>query len=243
MVKEYFAEASIANFTPHPSRPQTLFKNFQIALTKYLFYLSVCALHSLSAYAWRPMIADDTTTQVKGVAHIETMWLRDTDGSRSLSIIPTYSPWPGLDLVAIENRPLAQGSKEQTLQAKIQISSARFQDCAAAWVLGITVWQKGDGPKSFFAVNGTCDIPVGSLYSSLVGTRDLQGRDVSSFSMTWEHQFGAWAAYIETVSQRTHKPYLGFGVRRDVVPGLQLEGMWGKQGGQPIFSLGSRYSF
>jgi len=27
MVKEYFAEASIANFTPHPSRPQTTLKS------------------------------------------------------------------------------------------------------------------------------------------------------------------------------------------------------------------------
>jgi hypothetical protein len=89
------------------------------------------------------MIADDTTTQVKGVAHIETMWLRDTDGSRSLSIIPTYSPWPGLDLVAIENRPLAQGSKEQTLQAKIQISSARFQDCAAVSDVSVCETNRG----------------------------------------------------------------------------------------------------
>jgi hypothetical protein len=27
MVKEYFTEASIANFTPHPARPQTWFKS------------------------------------------------------------------------------------------------------------------------------------------------------------------------------------------------------------------------
>jgi hypothetical protein len=189
------------------------------------------------------MGADDTTTQVKGVAHIETMWSRDTDGSRSLTVMPTYSPWPGLDLLAMENRPLAQGFKEQTLQAKIQISSARYQDCWVAWVLGVTVWQKGDGPKSFLAANGSCDIAIGSLHSSVVSTRDVQGRDVSSLSVAWENQFGPWTYYLETVSQRIHKPFVGFGIRRDVVPGLQLEGMWGKQGSQPVISLGSRYSF
>jgi hypothetical protein len=36
---------------------------------------------------------------------------------------------------------------------------------------------------------------------------------------------------------------VGVGLRKDVLPGLQLDGTWGKQGGMSVFSLGTKYTF
>ena len=110
-------------------------------------------------------------------------------------------------------------------------------------MVGVTLWQKGDGSKSFLAANGSCDLAMGTLFSSLMTTREAQGRAVPSLSLAWEQSYGPWTGFVEAVSESAHKPLLSLGVRRDVLPGVQLEGIWGKQGGQALISLGTRFTF
>lgn len=203
----------------------------------------LCALYAVPACAWRPLGSEEASANAKGHAHVETVWSRDVDGARYLTVIPSYTPLPGLELFAITNRNLTDGSLEQALQAKIQLSSARYQDCFLSWVGGVTLWQKGEGSKSFLSANGSCDLAMGTLYSSLMTTRDSQGSAVPSWSLAWEQSYGPWTGFLETVSESKRKPLLSLGVRRDVLPGLQLEGIWGKQGGQAVISLGTRFTF
>jgi hypothetical protein len=203
----------------------------------------LCTLHAVSAYAWRPLGSEEAQANVRGRAHVETVWSRDVDGTRYLTVIPSYTPLPGLDLLAITNRNLTDGSLEQALQAKIQWSSVRYQDCFLSWVGGVTLWQKGEGQKSFLSANGSCDLAMGTLYSSLMTTRDAHGRAVPSLSLAWEQSYGPWTGFLETVSESAQKPLSSLGVRRDVLPGLQLEGIWGKQGRQAVISLGTRFTF
>ncbi|MFM8822239.1 MAG: hypothetical protein ACKOD8_02640, partial [Limnohabitans sp.] len=54
------------------------------------------SLSVMSAQAGRPLNVDDANVNDQGVAHIETFWSRAADGSRTLTIAPTYSPLPGL---------------------------------------------------------------------------------------------------------------------------------------------------
>lgn len=210
---------------------------------KKIFSLLAITLVGVSAQAGRPLNVDDANVNDQGVAHVETFWTRAADGSRTLTIAPTFSPLPGLDLIAQDVKTFAGGPHSQTFQAKMQVTAPKEKSCHFAWVLGVTQWQKGEGQKSFVAGNTSCDMGAGTLHSSLVSSRDAEGKDVPSWGVAWEQTLGDWTAHIESVAQRAAKPLVGVGLRRDVLPGLQIDGTWGKQGGKAVFSLGTKYTF
>ena len=210
---------------------------------KKIISLLAFSLLSLSAQAGRPLSVDDANVNDKGVAHVETFWSRAADGSRSLTIAPTYSPLPGVDLILADARTLSGGAHSQTLQAKMQVTAPKDNGCHFAWVVGATQWQKGEGQKSFVSANSSCDMGVGALHASLVSTRDALGRDTPSLGMALEQSFGAWTGHIESIAQRAAKPMVGIGARTDVMPGFQLDGTWGLVGGKAMFSLGTKITF
>lgn len=210
---------------------------------KKIISLLAFSLLSLSAQAGRPLSVDDANVNDKGVAHVETFWSRAADGSRTFTVAPTYSPLPGLDLIAVDTRTLAGGAHSQTFQAKMQVTSPKDNSCHFAWVVGTTQWQKGEGQKSFVSANTSCDMGVGALHASVVSSRDAVGRDTPSMGVAWEQSFGAWTGHIESVAQRATKPMVGIGARTEVRPGFQVDGTWGRLGGKALFSLGTKFTF
>ena len=210
---------------------------------KKIIGLLAVSLLSVSAQAGRPLSVDDANVNDTGVAHVETFWSRAADGSRSFTIAPTYSPLPGLDLIAQDVRTLSGGAHSQTLQAKMQVTSPKDNSCHFAWVVGATQWQKGDGQKSFVSANSSCDMGMGALHANVVSSRDAVGRDTPSLGVAWEQSFGAWTGHIESIAQRAAKPMVGIGARTDVMPGFQLDGTLGRVGGKAMFSLGTKFTF
>jgi hypothetical protein len=210
---------------------------------KKIISLLAISLLSISAHAGRPLNVDDANVNDTGVAHLETFWSRAADGSRSFTVAPTYSPLPGLDLIAQDVRTFSGGAHSQTLQAKMQVTSPKDNSCHFAWVVGATQWQKGDGQKSFVSANSSCDMAVGALHASVVSSRDAVGRDTPSLGVAWEQSFGAWTGHIESVAQRAAKPMVGIGARTDVMPGFQIDGTLGRVGGKAMFSLGTKITF
>jgi len=210
---------------------------------KKIISLLATSLLCVSAQAGRPLTVDDANVNDTGVAHVETFWSRAADGSRTFTVAPTYSPLPGLDLIAVDTRTLSGGAHSQTLQAKMQVTSPKDKSCHFAWVVGITQWQKGEGQKSFVSANTSCDMGVGALHASVVSSRDAVGRDTPSMGVAWEQSFGAWTGHIESVAQRATKPMVGIGARTEVKPGFQVDGTWGRLGGKALFSLGTKFTF
>ena len=87
----------------------------RVIVMKNFFSLLAISLFCMSVQAGRPMSVDDANVNEKGVAHVESFWSRAADGSRTFTVAPTYSPLPGLDLVAIDTRTLSGGSHSQPL--------------------------------------------------------------------------------------------------------------------------------
>ena len=210
---------------------------------KKIISLLATSLLCVSAQAGRPLTVDDANVNDTGVAHVETFWSRAADGSRTFTVAPTYSPLPGLDLIAVDTRTLAGGAHSQTFQAKMQVTLPKDNSCHFAWVVGTTQWQKGEGQKSFVSANTSCDMGVGALHASVVSSRDAVGRDTPSMGVAWEQSFGAWTGHIESVAQRATKPMVGIGARTEVRPGFQVDGTWGRLGGKALFSLGTKFTF
>jgi len=210
---------------------------------KKIISLLATSLLCVSAQAGRPLTVDDANVNDTGVAHVETFWSRAADGSRTFTVAPTYSPLPGLDLIAVDTRTLSGGAHSQTFQAKMQVTSPKDKSCHFAWVVGTTQWQKGEGQKSFVSANTSCDMGVGALHASVVSSRDAVGRDTPSMGVAWEQSFGAWTGHIESVAQRATKPMVGIGARTEVKPGFQVDGTWGRLGGKALFSLGTKFTF
>jgi hypothetical protein len=210
---------------------------------KKIISVLAIALLSVSAQAGRPLSVDDANVNDAGVAHVETFWSRSADGSRTLTIAPTYSPLPGLDLIAQDVRTFSGGAHSQTVQAKMQVTSPKENSCHFAWVVGATQWKKGDGQKSFVSANTSCDMGSGALHASAVRSRDAEGRDTPSLGVAWEQSFGAWTGHIESIAQRATKPMVGVGARTDIAPGIQIDGTWGRLGGKAMFSLGTKFTF
>jgi hypothetical protein len=191
---------------------------------KKIITLLAISLLSVSAQAGRPLSVDDANVNDTGVAHVETFWSRAADGSRSFTIAPTFSPLPGLDLIAQDVRTFSGGAHSQTLQAKMQVTSPKDNSC-------------------HFAANSSCDMGVGALHASVVSSRDAVGRDTPSLGVAWEQSFGAWTGHIESIAQRAAKPMVGIGARTDVMPGFQVDGTFGRVGGKAMFSLGTKITF
>jgi len=210
---------------------------------KKIISLLATSLLCVAVQAGRPLTVDDANVNDTGVAHVETFWSRAADGSRTFTVAPTYSPLPGLDLIAVDTRTLAGGAHSQTFQAKMQVTSPKDNSCHFAWVVGTTQWQKGEGQKSFVSANTSCDMGVGALHASVVSSRDAVGRDTPSMGVAWEQSFGAWTGHIESVAQRATKPMVGIGARTEVRPGFQVDGTWGRLGGKALFSLGTKFTF
>lgn len=211
-------------------------------MKKIISFLAIAILSS-AALAGRPLSVDDANVNDAGVAHVETFWSRGADSSRTLTIAPTYSPLPGLDLVVQDVRTFSGGAHSQSIQAKMQVTSPKDNSCHFAWVVGATQWKKGDGQKSFVSANSTCDMGVGAFHANVVSSRDPEGRDRPSLGLAWEQSFGAWTGHIESVAQRSSKPMVGIGARTDIAPGIQIDGTWGRLGGKAMFSLGTKITF
>jgi hypothetical protein len=144
-----------------------LFKFETNLFMKKILSLLALTLLGVSAQAGRPLNVDDANVNDQGVAHVETFWSRAADGSRTLTLAPTYSPLPGLDLIAQDVKTFSGGPHSQTFQAKMQVTAPKEKSCHFAWVLGVTQWQKGEGQKSFVAGNTSCDIQVWSVPETL----------------------------------------------------------------------------
>jgi hypothetical protein len=84
---------------------------------------------------------------------------------------------------------------------------------------------------------------VAALHANVASSRDAEGRDTPSLGLAWEQSFGEWTGHIESVAQRASKPMVGIGARKDIVPGVQVDGTWGRLGGKAMFSIGTKITF
>lgn len=206
-------------------------------------FLLMGLLCAFLAQAGRPLTVDDANVNEVGEGHVEGWWTRAPDGSRSWTVAPAYAPMKNLELGAGIAREQKTGLETTNVQAKFRLTEAQDNGCNWGAVLG-TARTSGESSKGYVNALFTCNhATLGSLHTNL-GALDFSSRQrVGTWGLAWERTFGEITAHVETYGQEHDKPTWAVGVRTNILPKLQLDASVGRQTGQNLVTLGTKWMF
>jgi hypothetical protein len=61
--------------------------------------------------------------------------------------------------------------------------------------------------------------------------------------LAWERAYGEVTAHVEVYGQRQEKPTMATGIRMNILPKLQIDTSVGRQSGQNLLTLGTKWMF
>jgi hypothetical protein len=197
----------------------------------------------LNAHAGRPLTVDDANVNEAGDGHVETWWTRAPDGTRSWTVAPAYAPTENIELGAGIAREQHTGLETQNIQAKFRITPSQDNGCNIGAVVGVAR-ATGDTSKPYVNALLTCNQPtLGSIHTN-VGALDVSGSQrVTTWGVAWERPYGDMTAHVAVYGQQSAKPTWATGARFNVLPQLQLDTSVGRQNGQNLLTLGTKWMF
>ncbi|PUE12561.1 hypothetical protein [Limnohabitans sp. T6-20] len=207
------------------------------------FFLLMGLLCFFNAEAGRPLTVDDANVNEVGEGHVEGWWARAPNGSRSWTLAPAYAPVQGVELGAGIAREQKTGLETLNVQAKFRITESQENGCNGGAVLG-AVRTTGETSKGYVNALFTCNhARLGSLHTNL-GALDFSSRQrVSTWGVAWERAYGEITAHVEVYGQQHDKPTWATGLRTNILPKLQLDASVGRQAGQNLVTIGSKWMF
>ena len=198
---------------------------------------------TLQAQAGRPLTVDDANVNDVGEGHVEGWWTRAPNGSRSWTVAPAYAPIQNVELGAGIAREQKTGLETLNVQAKFRITESQENGCHAGAVLGAA---RTTGESSMGYVNAllTCNHPtLGSLHTNLGALDFASSQRVGTWGLAWERAYGDITAHVEVYGQQRDKPTWATGLRTNILPKLQLDASVGRQAGQNLVTLGTKWMF
>lgn len=197
----------------------------------------------LNTQAGRPLTVDDASVNDVGQGHVEGWWTRATDGSRSWTIAPAYAPTQNIELGAGLAREQKTGLETLNVQAKFRITPSQDDGCNVGAVLG-AARTTGETSKGYVNALLTCNhAKLGSLHTNLGALDFSSSQRIGTWGLAWERAYGDVTAHIEVYGQQHDKPTWATGLRTNILPKLQLDGSVGRQAGQNLVTLGTKWMF
>jgi hypothetical protein len=196
-----------------------------------------------SVHAGRPLTVDDANVNDVGEGHVEGWWTRGPSGARSWTVAPAYSPIQNVELGAGMARDPKTRLETLNVQAKFRITPSQENGCNAGAVVG-TARTTGDVSKGYVYALFSCNhARLGSLHSNLGMVDVSSSQRVGSWGLAWERAYGDVTAHVEVYGQQHDKPTWATGLRTNILPKLQLDGSVGRQAGQNLVTLGTKWMF
>jgi hypothetical protein len=206
------------------------------ALITTILLTTVCAAH-----AGRPLLVDDANINEKGAGHVEA-WFEKAGANKNFTIAPAYALTDRLELSVSYNRDSPYTGTATGFGAKYQISKPQDKGCHAA---ASVAYARSSGDHAYgLNLIGTCSLGGPDVHVNLGATRDSATRtDTRLLGIALEKDLGLATAHIEAVAQEGSKPIVQVGARKMLDKQWQLDGTIGRQGGQTLLSLGTKYQF
>ena len=211
-------------------------------LTGALTLLALLAAAGL-AQAGRPMLLDDAELNEAGAGHLEAWFERAPGGARQWTLAPAYAPIEGLELALGLTRERGTHDSLGRLQAKWRLGEAAAGACqhAALFALARAEGQSRLAPT--LAGLTSCALGPGTLHLNLGAARAPGERTAPFAGLAWEQPLGFASAHLEWIATRRARPIVNLGLKREIAPGLQLDGSLGRSGGQTLLSVGLKQQF
>ncbi len=196
-----------------------------------------------SVQAGRPLTVDDASVNDVGEGHVEGWWTRAPHGSRSWTVAPAYAPMQNVELGAGLAREQKTGLETLNVQAKFRITPSQENGCNVGAVLG-TARTTGEASKGYVNALFSCNhATLGSLHTNLGALDVTSDQRIGTWGLAWERAYGDITAHVEVYGQQQGKPTWATGLRTSILPKLQLDTSIGRQGGQNLLTLGTKWMF
>jgi len=194
-------------------------------------------------HAGRPLTVDDANVNDVGEGQVEGWLTRSPNGSRSWTIAPAYAPIKNIELGAGFSREQKTGLESVNVQAKLRITESQEKGCNVGAVIG-TARTDGESSKEYLNALFTCNHPtLGSLHTNLGALGFSKSQRIGTWGLAWERSYGELTAHVEVYGQQQDTPTWATGLRRNILPKLQLDVSVGRQAGQNLLTLGTKWMF
>ena len=148
-----------------------------------------------------------------------------------------------MELGAGVAREQKTGLESVNVQAKFRITESQEKGCNFGAVIGTV---RTDGESSNECANAllTCNNPtLGSLHTNLGALGFSKSQRIGTWGLAWDRAYGEVTAHVEVFGQRQDKPTWATGLRTNILPKLQLDASVGRQAGQNLVILGTKWMF
>jgi hypothetical protein len=207
------------------------------------FFLLVGLTCVFQAQAGRPLAVDDANVNDVGEGQVEGWWTRAPSGSRSWSAAPAYAPSKNVELGAGVSREQKTGLESMNVQAKFRITESQEKGCNVGAVVG-TTRTDGESAKEYVNTLLTCNHPtLGSLHTNLGALGFSKSQRIGTWGLALERAYGEVTAHLEVYGQQQERPTWATGLRKNILPKLQLDVSVGRQASQNLLTLGTKWMF
>ncbi len=205
------------------------------------------ALLSLSlgtAQAGRPLTVDDAGVNELGSGHVEFWYARMPGDANVWSVSPAYSPIKGFEVSALLSRDRTGSETTRAIQGKLLLTPSKPDGCNFGMSFGVGYVHETTESAPFLNGLATCNGGMGSVHVNLGVSHPEGGENIGIWGVALERELGAGViGHIERFGQEKDRPSTQIGLRKEVMPGLQLDGTLGRYDSDAIYSIGVKKTF
>ena len=193
--------------------------------------------------AGRPLSVDDANVNDAGAGHVEAWTARESGGSTTWNIAPAYGLTEGVEIAAALARDRGNQSTNSALQAKFRLTKSQEQGCNFAGTLGLAHASVETGNSPYLNGIATCNASAGSVHLNLGALRPAGSATLRSWGLAVERDLGPLTGHAEYFGVQQDRPTVQLGLRGNPTKNIQLDGTLGRNGGESLYSLGTKFMF
>jgi hypothetical protein len=200
-------------------------------------------LASVPAWAGRPLTVDDANVAEVGGGQVESWYARPAGRDRLWTSTLGVGVLDWLELGVGVERNFSVPETSTAVQAKMRLTPSVEGGCNLGAVVGRQHLHREGGDATYANGIVTCNLDGGPLHLNLGAHRPDGGGTHALWGVAKEFDLGAVTAHVEAFGQQHGKPTLQFGLRREIVKNLQIDGTLGRSDRKAVFSVGLRVGF